>query len=839
MATNGQIPPAFGVLLLTASVVSAKVEVADILGSEMILQRDVPVPVWGKADPGEAVTVGFAGQTKSAAAGKYGRWLVRLDPLRASDQPRSLTIRSSGNTIELDNVRVGEVWLVLSSGFTRLYSTESPAPYPSNRVIDLGGDRQYSTRPRETYGRNRRWRPRDWSRYSPMSCQFANRLHERLNVPVGIVRVHVENVEAATPPQGFAEVPQLKDIADRVGRWDPSSRRGRQAYGQRLAQIRRWAAGLRRDLASGEAIAPSQPPRIPGPAPDDRAQPTVRFNHGIHPIVPLAFRGVIHAHASADAEDVRYTAKMLALIRGLRAAFGRGDMAFCLLQQDNPNLYYLDALGDEFDLDAWAGHRDRQRCVAAERNTGLIVTADVDAHPVEVGRRIARWALTDIHGAGGNRPSMGPLYKACRVRGNKVIVEFDHAGSGLMAAAGQLGKRPIEREDGRLKYFAVAGSDRVWRRAEARIEGTRIVAWSGKVAEPVAVRYAFQTAPRAMNLYNRDGLPASPFRSDDWPIQDPNTLFQQFRSRSVGELVGLLGYPGDAGALAAARALAAHGKGKALPVVHKLLTDGDGDLRCGGLRALGYLYWLGAVRKDRSGYRDVAPQTLTPELQGVIGRICAMAGDKDLWARTSVAQALGLIGAQNETVCKTLERLAGDEEPLVRCAALQAVKFRIKRGDYFAAAANAALSIPRPNDHRSAESAALLYSSCYRSTGLDMKVLLDYLQRQDIGTCGPGLNVLGTILARMRILRSEENRPEFLPAFLKLYSIGCRGWVRYGGVERFLGRKENHPAVKKKIAELQGEIARLGREGAAGWLDRRRRYADAIAGLTELIDGSP
>ena len=197
------------------------------------------------------------------------------------------------------------------------------------------------------------------------------------------------------------------------------------------------------------------------------------FNDVIHPIVPLAFRGVVqgmvhnpsHNVADPNATDPRYEAGMIALIRGLRAVFNRPDMPACVLQQSLPGLYTLDTLATTLDLGAWGALRDRQRRVASEPNTGLVVRADIGAHPVATARRAARWALSKVYGGSSAALPMGPMVKALRIEGDKAVVTFDYAGEGLIA-------------------------------------GPALVVRSDKVARPVAVRYAFEIAPRGMNGYD-------------------------------------------------------------------------------------------------------------------------------------------------------------------------------------------------------------------------------------------------------------------------------------------------------------------------------------------------
>jgi len=186
-----------------AALPAASVDVAGIFGSEMILQRDASVPVWGKAEPGEKVTVTFAGQSKTAAADGSGRWSVRLDKMPASGEPRTMVVKGTGGRVTFENVRVGEVWLMLTHRVGRQYNSEGPVPNASTRIRSFDESRNnHSPTPQESFGRNDAWGPGlRRHRFDVMSIPFANRLSDELGVPVGIVRVRMGDLEATIPFQ--------------------------------------------------------------------------------------------------------------------------------------------------------------------------------------------------------------------------------------------------------------------------------------------------------------------------------------------------------------------------------------------------------------------------------------------------------------------------------------------------------------------------------------------------------------------------------------------------------------------------------------------------------------
>jgi len=831
---------AIGLAVVSFAASAFAVELASVFGPEMVLQSDMPVPIWGKAAPGERITVSFAGQRRAATADNRGRWSVTLGPMRASERPRPLTVKGAGRPLVVENVRVGEVWLLLVRRVPMQYGIEGPAPLRVIRVRDLGGGRDiYSPIPREAFGRNQPWGPSRHQRLDAISIPFANRLSERLGVPVGIVRVRVGELDATTPPEGFAAIPALRDIAEGVETWYPTTPLGRKAYAEWLERAKKWKRALEAKFERGEKVEPTQPPLVPGPAPGDPSQPTVVFNRQLHPLVLFALRGALHIHEETTlgdprcTTDPRYAAKMRALIAGLRAAFRNPDLSFAFTQRSQPNIYHQHTIGGDLDFDAWAGHRDRQRRVLPYNRTAMVVTLDVENHPAMVAERLAHWALAQVYGKGG--AASGPVYKSHRVRGSSVVVEFDHADGGLMVARiPQVGRQPLEEKGARLHYFAVAGEDRVFHTAEARIEGDTVTVRCARVPRPVAVRYAFQFDPRGMNLYNRAGLPASPFRTDAWPIGNLEEELERLKSKSPGELVAMLGYPAELHSHAAARALAARGEATALAIANRLVASPDPQKRCGGLRILGYLYWMGPVPRNYYGAR---PQTVTPAVARAIAAIAPAADDPEPMVRRCAAEALGLIGAENESVFATVRKLATDDDPLVRTAALRLSKYRFKSHAHNTAVAYALLAERPFGDHTSAWLAGNLLNH-YRLKGpIDLARVSRFLRRLGPGQGGPVVNSLGDLLRRVKLPdgRPALNRPDVLPAVLHLYALGYRDYMLYG-VERWIASKSNISLFRDKIAELRTETERLRRDKPNGWKDLSRRYEDAIAGLGRLIE---
>jgi sialate O-acetylesterase len=471
-------------LFSLAATLSADVKPASIFGNSMVLQRDLAVPVWGTADAGEKVTVRFAGQEKTATADDAGKWQVKLDALKANAKGGELTI-SGKNKISLENVLVGEVWICSGQSnmewpvASSLNAQEeiSAANHPQIRLFNVPGHTT-SPVPRDTCpGAWQACQPNTARGFSAVGYYFGRRLQQELKVPIGLVGSNWggTRIEPWTSPAGFQSVPELKNIADQVAKYDDKTKVG-------------------------------------------GGSPSAIYNAMIHPLAPFAMRGAIwYQGESNGGEGESYYHKTQALVNGWRELFNP-DLAFYWVQladfqkpNDNP------AGGD-----GWAKIREAQRKALTIKHTGMAVITDIgaanDIHPrnkQDVGWRLSQWALHQTYGMKDVVPC-GPLYKSYKAEGSSIRVTFDHAGGGLIVGKKE-GLAPTkEIKDGKLARFAIAGSDKKWAWAEATIDGDSVILKSPDVATPVAVRYAYTMNPAGANLYNKEGIPASPFRTDDW-----------------------------------------------------------------------------------------------------------------------------------------------------------------------------------------------------------------------------------------------------------------------------------------------------------------------------------
>ena len=478
----------FLILLNFPASISAEVKLPNVIGNGMVLQRDLPVPIWGWADNGEEVTVSFAGQSKTAKPGKNGKWMVKLSALKANSKPASLTIKGS-NEIKLDNVLVGEVWICSGqsnmewrlSGTTNAKEEVAASDHPLIRLFDVPG---HTTSPKPQEEGRGNWQvcnPKTSGGFSAVGYFFGRRLNKELEVPVGLIGSNWggTRIEPWTTLAGFESVPELADIAKKV-----------------------------KDYKADTKVGGGSPSAI--------------YNSMVHPLAPFAMRGGIwYQGESNGGEHMSYYHKKHALVNGWRKVFQNKDLGFYWVQLAN----FQQPKNNPAGGDGWAKIREAQTKALDIPHTGMAVAIDLadahnprDIHPrnkQDVGGRLAQWALHQTYGKKDLVPT-GPLYKGHKIKGGKVHLSFDHVGKGLMVGKKTKLEPTAEVKGGKLEHFSIAGEDKKWVWADATIDGDTVVVSSKEVKKPVAVRYGFTMNPANANLYNRDGIPALPFRTDAW-----------------------------------------------------------------------------------------------------------------------------------------------------------------------------------------------------------------------------------------------------------------------------------------------------------------------------------
>lgn len=498
-------------MLVPAAICRADIALPDVIGEAMVLQRDTAVPIWGKADPGEVITVRFAGQAKKTTADKDGKWRVNLDPMRANATPATMTI-SGKHTIELKNILVGEVWLVAGqSNMQRLLSetangeaATAAANHPLIRLFNVS--RQVAFKRQS--GPLATWQacsPQTVKEFSAAGYYFGVELQKELNVPIGLLNSSYggSQAEAWTPVEYLLASADLRPTVERTKIWDAERPRVKTEYEESLKQ---WRAEADKARATGARPQPS--PAVPDALREYRIAASI-YDGMIAPLMPFAIRGALwYQGESNEARAQQYSLLLPTMIRAWRERWGQGNFPFGIIQLPNYR-----AVKSEPADEAWSHLREAQRRTAlATPNTGLIVTIDIgeanDIHPknkLDVGKRMCRWALAEVYGR--KITKSGPVLSKAEIAGSKIILTFDEAGQGLKI-----------RDGDKLDEFAIAGADHKWHWAEAKIVGkNRVEVWAAAVPQPLAVRYAFNNNPKHPNLTNETGLPATPFRTDEWP----------------------------------------------------------------------------------------------------------------------------------------------------------------------------------------------------------------------------------------------------------------------------------------------------------------------------------
>lgn len=493
--------------LAMTSAALAEISLAPLFSDHAVLQCDKPIPIWGRASAGEKIAVTFGDQAVNATTDANGRWVVFLAPLAASSESADLTIAGK-TTVVLHDVVVGEVWL--ASGQSNM---EWPVSYLCEEekklaAVDLPLVRQFKIEravagaPAET-AKNSGWQPalRDKAGdFSAIGYFFARELHRKFGVPVGIVNSSWGGTEIE---------PWMSDATRRAtslgaaidARWEQAMREWPPERVARYpADMEAW------QKADAQAKATKTKNTLPWPQPpatlDSQSRPGGLFNAMIAPLQPGALRGFLWYQGESNVgRPAEYEELFPAMIRAWRANWGDENLPFLFVQVPN----YAD--GNPGGRQ-WARLREAQTHALTLPATGMAVAIDVgdpeNLHPtakLELSRRLAQLAKVQVYGITGD--ASGPAFASATREGAAMRVRFTNAGTGLVAHG-----KPVQS-------LELAGADKVFHPASAKIDLGTLLVTSPKVKEPVAVRYAWSNAPVA-NLFSGAGLPAVPFRSDDW-----------------------------------------------------------------------------------------------------------------------------------------------------------------------------------------------------------------------------------------------------------------------------------------------------------------------------------
>lgn len=501
-------------LSLAASAAQANVSLPAFFSTDMILQRDRGIPVWGTADPGEKVTVTFDKAVSSTTAGPDGKWKVTLKSHPAAE---SLILTVAGkNTITLDNVAVGDIWFCSGQsnmGFAVRQSRNAEAEIakstdPSLRLFTVAKN-AIDTPQTDVKG--------SWSAASPESVRgmtavgyyFGRELREKLHIPIGLIHSSWggTSAEAWTSNSALSAQPELKSL---IGDWDKSIAAYSEADTRRKYEtetLPRWQALADQAKADNKPALPR--PALPGSPAQSPNRPTSLYNGMVAPVIPFAIKGALWYQGESNAgRAAQYRTLFPTMIRDWRSRWGEGDFPFLFVQLAN----FRTVQTAPVENDGWPMLREAQALTLSLPHTGMATAIDLadaenpgDIHPKnkqDVGHRLALVALATEYKSEYKQEVVysGPVFDRLKIDGGKARLTYKFA-SGLKA------------KGDKLQGFAVSGSDGVWQWADAVIDGVTVVVSSPSVSAPVAVRYDWASNPIG-NLYNGSDLPALPFRTD-------------------------------------------------------------------------------------------------------------------------------------------------------------------------------------------------------------------------------------------------------------------------------------------------------------------------------------
>lgn len=529
-----------------------------IFGDHMVLQQGTSLPIWGEADPGEKIIVQFVGQVVTTTANKRGEWRVNLQPVYLRSAPDILTVDGKNNRLTFSDVLVGDVWLCSGSSnmaFPLMNADHGEASiaqaYDSELRFFIVKKRSTLQPQRHLDGVWQRCTPESAAAFSAVGYFFGHDLRKVTQMPLGLIGAYDEG----TPLQSWISLAALQespsfgsylsDYATIVRNFPEAIKTYAKRQEAYLKDLDRWKreveVSYQEELASWKDECeqarlkllaqplkpdPSEPMPTAPQSPDGGNQmPTVLFNGMIAPLIPYAITGVLwyQGENNDGAFAFEYRRLFPRLIRSWRAAWGEGPFPFyfvSLAAHHRSSLKPVELLLDEegnFNP-AWPWVREGQAAALFLPETGMAVASDIgNAHdlcPVDkldVGRRLGLLARKNVYGEGVT--CSGPVYRSMQREGHKIRLFFDSVGKGLTIGASPWNGEEAIPLSCELQGFAIAGANRHWEEATARIEGESILVSSDSIDRPEAVRYNWKNNPSG-NLYNKEGLPAAPFRTD-------------------------------------------------------------------------------------------------------------------------------------------------------------------------------------------------------------------------------------------------------------------------------------------------------------------------------------
>lgn len=492
------------IILFSGNCTRCEVVPAPLFCDNAVLQREKAVPVWGRANPGEQVSVSFGSQNKATVTDAQGQWLIILDPMPATHAPADLIIKGD-NEITVRNILVGEVWLCAGQS-----NMEWPVDWAANAEVEIAAANYPKLRHfkvahaaaamacDEVEGSWQVCSSDTVGKFSATAYYFGRELFGKLDVAVGLINCSWggTQIESWMSPHALQSDESWPSV---LSRWERELKSYLSREIEYQAELDQWLMDSNYAKAEGKPATKRKPQHPEGVG--SRRQPGSLYYGMLRPLIPAAIRGVIWYQGESNAARYKeYRTLFPSLIRQWRADFLQGDLPFYYVQL--PNYKSTSRWGNN-----WALMREAQQGALKLPNTGQIITIDIgdwnDIHPKnkqEAGRRLALHALSKLYGK--ELEFTGPVFAGFRKEKRALRLFFRHA-DGLHA------------KDPNMPGFGIADKDRKFKPAKARLEGETVIVYSKEARDPVAVRYAWANNPGAA-LYNSSNLPAAPFRSDDW-----------------------------------------------------------------------------------------------------------------------------------------------------------------------------------------------------------------------------------------------------------------------------------------------------------------------------------
>lgn len=560
------------------------IELGAPFGDSAIFQHGKPVPVWGWSKPGTEVSVEFAGQKKSAVAGKDGKWMVALDALKVNTKPAEMKIsEKGGKSVTLKDILVGEVWVASGQSNMQWTVGKSAGRYLVEKIqaeVGEGGElppiREFKVTNYFAHLHPIEHAQGEWAdNFSDFSCiafAFAHKLYQELGVPIGILNCSFSQtaIEAWTPRDGYvgSKSEYNRKVEAKLLETDPSTAEHKEAWNAFYKRIMDAVNQNQRLADEGENEFVALPTgTTPGNMSGNR-DATWLFNARLNPVIPYAISGCIWNQGYANmGGGITYYDNLHAMIRGWRKLWDNPELPVYFHQFYSPG-NNVNKGPNHPDIGSTAEMRLGTWLARDIPNTGMASQIDVQGaihygNKVVPGRRLALHALRNQYGK--DVVTDGPMYRDYEIKGDKVVVSFDHAADGLVVADPSYNldrknedatlfadPKVIENGADRVTLFYLCGEDRVWHPATLRIEGSKAIVSSKAVKKPMGVTYGTGGVGFQPSLYNKALLPLTPFivydnklvTSKDWPDspiriagvqQDPSTvgLIYEYRKMPI------------------------------------------------------------------------------------------------------------------------------------------------------------------------------------------------------------------------------------------------------------------------------------------------------------------